>query len=85
MITGYMHVIEECGALVDAGLMDRAEAVATVHRASGGGLTPLGAESMLSEWQTARARLADIFMTAELGMAACQDAIRRQGPGRQVA
>jgi hypothetical protein len=75
---GYVAVAEECGALVDAGLMDRTTAIASVFAAADGGLTLLGAEDVLNQWQTVRARIADIGMAAELGIAACEAQLRRQ-------
>jgi hypothetical protein len=74
----YLQTAEECGAAVAAGLMDRAAAVGAVYAAARGGLTLLGAEEALSEWQTLRARFADLRMNAELGIATCEAQIRRE-------
>ncbi|MEV5629141.1 hypothetical protein [Micromonospora tulbaghiae] len=71
--------IEELGAAVDAGLLDRATAVQHLTEYSDGGLTRLGADHMLTRWQTARATYADLMMTAELGLAACEASLRRRG------
>lgn len=69
--------IEELGAAVDAGLLNRQAAIQHLTEYSDGGLTPLGAESALGQWQTIRARYADLRMSAELGMAAIQAARAR--------
>lgn len=74
--------IEEYGAAVDAGLIDRDTATQQLTEYSDGGLTKLGAADLLNTWQTARARYADIFMSAEMGLAACEAAIiaKRSNP-----
>jgi hypothetical protein len=74
--------IEELGAAVDAGLLDRAQAVQMVVEYSEGELTHYGAGTQIDAWQTRRAAYADIFMSAEMGIAACESAIRRQGGAR---
>ncbi|GGN39741.1 hypothetical protein FHR83_006650 [Actinoplanes campanulatus] len=76
---GYVPVAEECGALVDAGLMGKAEAIVRIAVASDGGLTLLGAENALDQWQTLRARIANIQMSVEMGIAACEAQLREQG------
>lgn len=68
--------IEELGAAVDAGLLPRDRAVQLLTEYSDGGLTRLGAADVLDNWQTTRAAYADIRMQAELGIAACEAAIR---------
>lgn len=78
----YVAVAEECGVLVDAGLMPRAEAVARIQQVSDGGLTRLGAECVLDDWQNVRARLGDVLMQAEMGIAACEARLREQESGR---
>jgi hypothetical protein len=77
-MVGYVTVAEECGALVDAGQMGRADAITRIQQVSDGGLTRLGAEDALNKWQTLRSRLADIGMRAEMGIAACQAKLREQ-------
>lgn len=70
--------IEELGAAVDAGLVDRETATHQLQQYSDGGLTLVGARSALDRWQTVRAQYADITMRAELGVAACRAAQRRR-------
>ncbi|RKR92753.1 hypothetical protein BDK92_7232 [Micromonospora pisi] len=69
--------IEELGAAVDAGLLDRATAAHQLVQYSDGGLTLYGAKESIDNWQTRRAAYADIFMNAELGVAAVQAGLRR--------
>lgn len=68
--------IEELGAAVDAGILDWGVAVQQLTEYSDGGLTRLGSADALRRWQTMRARYADIRMSAELGIAACEAALR---------
>lgn len=71
--------IEELGAAVDAGLLAFADATHRLVEYSDGGLTRRGAESQLETWQFARARYADEFMRAEMGLAAVQAELRERG------
>lgn len=77
-----VDMIEELGAAVDAGLLDRAAAVHQLAQYSDGGLTLQGAVNAIDNWQTRRAAYADIFMRVELGIAACEAAIRRRDGAR---
>jgi hypothetical protein len=74
--------IEELGAAVDAGLLDRDRAIQMLTEYSDGGLTRYGAGDVLAKWQSQRARYADILMDAELGHAVCESAIRSRDGGR---
>lgn len=76
-MSSYADVIEELGAAVDAGLLDREVAVLRLVEYSDGGLTHLGAADTLVSWQTYRARMADLLVEVEMGIAACEAAIRR--------
>jgi hypothetical protein len=80
-MSGYVQVAEECGAMVDAGLMDRTTAIGQIYAAAAGGLTLYGAEDVLNQWQALRARLGDLQMSCELGIAAYEAAIRREQDG----
>jgi hypothetical protein len=75
----YIPVAEEYGAAYDAGLIDRDTAVDAILAAAGGGLTRLGAEDVLDNWRTGKARVADIGMTAAVGIAACRNMPRKEG------
>lgn len=74
---GYVAAAEEYGAAYSAGLIDHETAVTAIEHASDGGLTRLGAEDVLANWQTIRGQIADIGMAAEMGIAACEAQIRR--------
>lgn len=74
-MAGYGQVVEECGALVSAGLMDRRAAIELIFIAADGGLTFRGAEDTLDRWQTLRAQVGDLRMQAELGIARCKSAL----------
>jgi hypothetical protein len=67
-----VDLIEEQGIAVEVGLVDRAAAIQRVVEFSDGGLTRFGAEGLLDNWQTTRARYADEFMRAEMALAALQ-------------
>lgn len=74
--------IEELGAALDAGLLDRDAAVQQLVEYSDGGLTRLGAERSLGEWQTIGARYGDIFMRTEMDLAAVESQLRRAAGGQ---
>ena len=61
---------EECGALVDVGLMDRDAAIALIHEAADGGLTKLGAADTLRHWRTLRCDVSAAIVRAMRGIAA---------------
>lgn len=71
--------IEELGAAVDGGLLNRGDAVQRLVEYSEGGLTHCGAAEQIRNWQTSRARYADEMMRAEMGLAAVKSALRRSG------
>ena len=77
-----VDMIEQLGASVDAGLLDHDTAVHRLVQFSDGGLTPSGAVDMIRNWQTVRARCADLLMFAELRAAAWRDEQDRRGDGR---
>ncbi|MGY0062798.1 hypothetical protein ACWY4P_40735 [Streptomyces sp. LZ34] len=69
--------VEFYGRAVDAGEMDRPQAVRLLAEASNDGLTELGAARWLDDWQGARARL-------ESQLFDVHDAIRALENGRPI-
>ncbi|MFE2850574.1 hypothetical protein ACFXJO_05500 [Streptomyces lavendulae] len=64
--------IEFYGRAVQAGEMEREQAVRLLVEASEGGLTEYGASTALANWSTARASYTEAFEQAADGLAAAR-------------
>jgi hypothetical protein len=79
-VSGYLTVAEQCGALVDAGVLDRTTAVVEVFTASAGQLNLAEAADLVDNWQTARADRADMLMNVEQLLATCEHSLSTGTP-----
>lgn len=68
---------EELGAAYEAGQISHADAVHQLQQYSDGGITQVGAATLLAKWRTARAQVADTRRATEQGLAYAQDRLRR--------
>ncbi|WP_407992434.1 hypothetical protein [Kitasatospora sp. CMC57] len=71
-----VDTIETYGRAVAAGEIDREQAVAALVEAADGGITPRGADDLITNWETARSRYENGASGAFHGLAAIQDGCR---------